>query len=91
MTAALQKICFVVVRPGKSIQGYIWLRGYDLAGTTDLEICTTRIRSPGHTTAKHSFCKTYLESLADLHWQMPGAHPPKGPDSFILTYKIFET
>ena len=30
-------------------------------------------------------------ALADLHWQMPGARPPpKGPDSFILTYKIFE-
>ena len=22
---------------------------------------------------------------------VPGARPPKGPDSFILTYKIFET
>ena len=29
-------------------------------------------------------------ALADLHWQMPGARPPKGPDSFVLTYKIFE-
>ena len=28
--------------------------------------------------------------LADLG-DMPGARPPKGPGSFVLTYKIFET
>ena len=29
--------------------------------------------------------------LADLEGGMPGARTPKGPNSFILTYKIFET
>ena len=29
------------------------------------------------------------ESLTDLGG-VPGAHLPKGPDSFVLTYKIFE-
>ena len=29
-------------------------------------------------------------TLADLGG-VPSAHPPKGPDSFVLTYKIFET
>ena len=29
-------------------------------------------------------------ALADLGG-VPGAHPLKGPDSFVLTYKIFET
>ena len=37
------------------------------------------------------FCD-WAQTLADLHWQMPGARPPpQGPDSFVLTYKIFET
>ena len=31
-------------------------------------------------------------SLADLGGGgAPGAHPPKGPNSFILTYKFYET
>ena len=29
-------------------------------------------------------------ALADLGG-VPGARPPKGPDSFVSTYKIFET
>ena len=32
-----------------------------------------------------------MNALADLHSKMPGARPPKGPDSFVLIYKIFET
>ena len=32
----------------------------------------------------------FLGALADLGG-MPDAHPPKGPDSFVSTYKIFET
>ena len=33
--------------------------------------------------------KWEFNALADLHWRMPGARPPKGLDSFVLTYKIF--
>ena len=36
---------------------------------------------------KHLTC---LITLADLGG-VPGTRPPKGPDSFVLTYKIFET
>ena len=30
-------------------------------------------------------------ALADLEGGMPGTQPPKSPDSFVLTYNIFET
>ena len=31
-----------------------------------------------------------LNPLADLGGGVPGARSPKGPDSLVLTYKIFE-
>ena len=39
-----------------------------------------------------SACWTFTHtSLADLEGGVPGARPPKGQDSFVLTYKILET
>ena len=35
--------------------------------------------------------KSTTKPLADLEGGVPGARPPKGPDSFVFTYKIFET
>ena len=39
-----------------------------------------------HSTLSYKHC----QSLADLHWQMPGARPPppKGPDSFVWHTKV---
>ena len=38
------------------------------------------------------FCSsTYICSIGGLEGGVPGVRPAKGPDSFVLTYKIFKT
>ena len=44
----------------------------------------------GATNSRHN-CVLKNKTLADLPWQVPNARPPKGLDSFVLTYKIFHT
>ena len=34
-------------------------------------------------------CNTH--AIGGSRGGVPGARPPKGPDSFVFTYKIFET
>ena len=29
--------------------------------------------------------------IGGSRWGTAGVHPPKGPDSFVLTYKFYET
>ena len=47
--------------------------------------------SGGSRMAPPSSCPHFHISLADLVGACPLHAPPKGPDSFVLTYKIFET
>ena len=44
----------------------------------------------GNSRTHSMLLKVESYALADLGG-VPGARPPKGPDSFVLTYKIFET
>ena len=59
----------------------------------DLVWPSPSVSKPGWFSRLHAYLLVHseLKALADLGGHARHAPPPKGPNSFVLTYKIFET
>ena len=65
---------------------------YWLTASLQLNKAATSLNTETDKTNLHMRNSLNLQTaLADLEGGVPGTRPPKGPDSFVLTYKIFET